>query len=358
MKIIDRYVLGHFIVVFLTALLAFIIIYVLIDLIENLDTYIDNRAPFATVLKYYLLYIPFMANLTVPIAVLLSCLFTIGSLARHSELVALKGSGVSLYRIFVPLYWLGLLISLLALLFGELVLPQANHRRMEVKQVEIKKLPQADQQRRKNVYLQDSPNRLIYVKEFDGQTRTALHVLVQEYDGEALVERIDARRMMWDGAVWVLQQAEVRSFSDEQEEFRPMAELRRPDFSFTPADLAQRPKDPEEMNIVELGAYIRHVQRLGGDARRWMADYHLKLAFPFANLIIVLFGTALASVRRRSGAAIGFGISLFICFVYYTVMEAGRAIGRSGDLPPVLSAWLGNGLFGCIGLVMLVKAKK
>lgn len=358
MKIIDRYVTGHFIFVVITALLAFIIIYVLIDLIENLDTFIDNQAPFGIVVKYYVLYIPFMTNLTIPIAVLLSCLFTIGQMVRHNELVALKASGVSLYRVLFPLFRLGLFISVLALFFGELVVPVANNRRAEVKQVEIKKRPPGDQRRRKRIYLQDSSNRLIYVKEYSGQTRSALGVLIQEYDGETLVERIDARKMMWIKHEWVLYNAEVRSFRGDREEFQTLRELKRPDFTFTPDDLAQRPKDPEEMNIVELKSYIHHIHRLGGDAQRWIADYHLKLAFPFANMIIVLFGTALASVRRRSGAAVGFGISLFICFVYYTVMEVGRAMGRSGDLDPILSAWLGNGLFGLIGLAMLIKAKK
>jgi lipopolysaccharide export system permease protein len=358
MNILDRYLTRYFIFVLVAALLAFIIIYVLIDLIENLDTFIDNQTPFSTVVKYYLLYIPFMANLTIPIAVLLSCLFTIGQMVRYNELVALKASGVSLYRVLFPLFRLGFLISLLALLFGELVVPVSNLRRAEVKQVEIKKNPPSDQQRRKNIYLQDSRNRLIYVKEFSGQTKTALSVLIQEYDGETLVERVDARNMMWKDNVWILHRAEIRSFKGDREEFRTVAEVPRPDFSFTPDDLVQRPKDPEEMNIVELKSYIRHVKRLGGDAQRWIADFHLKLAFPFTNIIIVLFGTALASVRRRSGAAVGFGISLFICFVYYTVMEVGRAMGRSGDLHPIVSAWIGNGLFGLIGLVMLVKARK
>ena len=358
MKIIDRYVTGHFLSVIITALLAFIIIYVLIDLIENLDTFIDNRAPLSLVVKYYLLYIPFMANLTIPIAVLLSCLFTIGQMVRHNELVALKSSGVSLYRVLFPLFRLGLMISVLALLFGELVVPVANHRRADVENVEIRKRPPDDQRRRKRIYLQDTSNRLIFVKEYDGQTKSAKNVLIQEYSGETLVERIDARKMMWIDGVWILYNAEIRSFSGDYEEFNTLRERQRPDFYFTPEDLAQRPKDPEEMNIVELKSYIRHVNRLGGDAQRWIADYHLKLAFPFANMIIVLFGAALASVRRRSGAAVGFGISLFICFVYYTVIEIGRAMGRSGDLDPVLSAWLGNGLFGLIGLAMLVKAKK
>lgn len=340
------------------ALVAFVVIYILIDLIENLDTFIDNKAPLITVVKYYLLYIPYMASLTLPIAVLLSSLFTVGQLVRHNELVTLKASGVSLYRVLLPLFRLGLFISVLALLFGELVVPVTNLRRAEVERGEIKRRPSKTLPRRKNIYLQDAPNRLVYIKEFASRTKSATGILIQEYEGKKLIERIDARTMIWENSAWVLKNAELRAFRGDQEEFETFTVLHRSDFTFTPEDLAQRPKDPEEMNIFELREYIDHVKRMGGDAQRWMADLHLKLSFPFTNLIIVLFGTALASVRRRSGAALGFGISLFICFVYYTVMEAGRALGRAGDLPPLAAAWIGNGLFGLIGLTILIRARK
>ena len=358
MRIIDRYVTTQFIVTLGAALIAFVIIYVLIDLIENLDTFIDNKAPFSIVVKYYFLYIPFMANLTLPVAVLLSCLFTIGHMVRYNESVALKASGVSLYRILLPLFRIGVLISVLALLFSELVVPSANNRRAYVERVEIKKRPSQDILRRSNIYLQDTPHRLIYIREYASRTRTATDVLIQEYDGDRLVDRIDARTMTWEDPIWILKEGEIRTFRDEEEQFEAFSVLRRSDFAFSPDDIAQRPKDPEEMNVLELRGYIDRIKRMGGDAQHWIADFHLKLSFPFTNLIIVLFGTALASVRRKSGAAIGFGISLFICFVYYTVMEAGRALGRAGDLPPLAAAWIGNGIFGIIGLSLLLKARK
>ncbi|UCE17648.1 MAG: LPS export ABC transporter permease LptG [Gemmatimonadota bacterium] len=358
MRIIDRYVTRQFVATLGAALIAFVVIYVLIDLIENLDTFIDNNTPLVLVVKYYLLYVPFMANLTLPVAVLLSCLFTIGQMVRHNESVALKASGVSLYRVLLPLFRIGIAISLFALLFSELVVPEANRRRAHVERVQIKKRPSQDILRRRDIYLQDTPRRLIYINEYASRTRTAKKVLIQVYDGDKLVERIDAGTMIWENSVWVLKQGERRTFEDDEEQFETFSLLRRSDFDFTPDDIAQRPKDPEEMNVLELRKYIGRVQRMGGDAQRWRADFHLKLSFPFTNMIIVLFGTALASVRRKSGAAVGFGISLFICFVYYTVMEAGRAFGRTGDLPPLAAAWIGNVIFGLIGVTLLVKARK
>jgi lipopolysaccharide export LptBFGC system permease protein LptF len=84
----------------------------------------------------------------------------------------------------------------------------------------------------------------------------------------------------------------------------------------------------------------------------------MKISFPFANFIIVLFGAPLASGRKRTGKALGFGLSLLICFVYYGFIKAGQVLGREAMLPPLLAAWIGNAIFGAMGIFFLVKARK
>lgn len=355
MRIVDRYVIKHFLLILIAALFAFVIIFLLVDLIENLDMFIDNKAPLMIVIKYYALYIPYMASLVLPVAVLLSCLFTIGQMVRHNELVALKASGVSLYRVLFPLFRLGILISVLALLFGEFVVPTANFRRTNVKSEEIKRGRSKGIDSVQNRVFQDkdSPNRHIYIKKLTIESGTATGILIQEFEGVSFEKIIGAERMVWKKNTWILQNVTIL-----KPEFKQLAELSRPDFAFTPQDIAQKSKDPEEMSILELRDHIEVVKNRSNDAQTWITEFHFKLSFPLANLIIVLFGTALASVQRKSGAAVGFGFSLFICFVYYAVMEASRAAGRAGDLAPLAAAWIGNGIFGLVGLSILVKARK
>ncbi len=361
MRIIDRYLARYFVFIVLAALAAFVILYILIDVIENLDTFIDNKAPFTTVVMYYLFYIPFMVNLTLPVAVLLSSLFTIGQMVRNNEVVCLQASGVSLYRVLSPLFVLAVLISLLSFLFAETVVPWANFHRAQVKQSEIKKAKSSAGQTWRDLALQDSPNRLIYIEEYASKTKVATGVLIQLDDGVRITRSINAKTMAWNGDMWVLSGVKTRIFNGEDgehEEFLETEQMDYRDLKVRPEDLTNKPKNPEEMNIIELKKYIKRKQQLGREVLEEKVELYSKQSFPFVHIIIVLFGTALASIQRRSGAAFNFGISLFICFVYYSVMRAGWALGRSGNLPPLLSAWIVHGVFGLMGLFILMKARK
>jgi len=358
MKIVDRYVGGKFLSAALFSVLAFLVIFVVVDIIERLDTFIDKNVPVLTVIRYYTLYAPYIVVLTLPVAMLMASLFSISSLSRHQELAAMKAAGLSLYRILLPLFVMALVVSVSCMLFGEFLVPYTNEQKGEIWKTQIKKRsPQADLIQR-NVYLQGSGGLIYYVGQYDARQQTGQDVLVQRYQDERLITRIDARQMAWEGNSWVFRDGLVRRFSAEEETLTAFKELRRPDLAERPQDFLKKRKDPEEMNYRELRTYIRRVERSGGETQRERVDLYLKIAFPFASFIIVLFGAPLASSPRRSGAAVSFGISLFICFIYFSFLRLGQALGYKGALTPVLSAWMGNIVFGAAGLFVLWKAKK
>ena len=92
--------------------------------------------------------------------------------------------------------------------------------------------------------------------------------------------------------------------------------------------------------------------------QKYLVELYLKVSFPLTNLIVVLIGTALAIRVRRGGLAISFGLAVFISFVYYAIIRTGQALGHSGTLPPFLAAWLGNIVFGVLGLELLRRARR
>lgn len=358
MKILDNYLGRQFSAALTFSLLAFLVIFVVVDLIEHLDTFIDKKAPLLLVVKYYLYFTPYIVLLTLPVAMLLASLFSISSLSRHNELTAMKSAGISLYRILLPLFRLALAVSLLSLLVGEVVVPYTNQRKAHIYSWQIKRRSQQPKLMRKNLYIQGTGGRIYYIREYDGQQQVGRGVVIQRYQGGRLITRIDAQKIIWEEQAWTLTNGLAREFVGGEEKAVPFERLRRPDLEETPQDLLRRQKDPEEMDYFELRDYIQRVRRSGGEVQREQVDLFLKIAFPFASLIIVLFGAPLASNPQRSGAAVSFGISLFICFIYYSFLRLGQALGHRGSLPPLLAAWLGNILFGLAGVVVLVKAKK
>jgi len=358
MNILDRYVGSKFLSAALFSVLAFLIIFVVVDIIERLDTFIDKDVPVLTLVQYYALYAPFIVILTLPVAMLLASLFSISSLSRHQELAAMKSAGLSLYRILLPLFMMAFLVSLSCMLFGEFLVPYTNELKGDIWDTQIKKRsPQADLVQR-DVFYQGGQGYWYYIREFDGRRQSGKNVLLQKYEQEHIVTSLIADEMVWSEGIWIFHDVIRRQFIGEKEDLTDTTELVLADLEERPEDFLKKQKDPDEMNYRELRRYIDRMERSGGDTQSERVDLYLKIAFPFASLIIVLFGAPLASSPRRSGAAVSFGISLFICFIYFSFLRMGQALGYKGALTPVLSAWMGNIVFGAAGLFVLWKARK
>jgi lipopolysaccharide export system permease protein len=128
--------------------------------------------------------------------------------------------------------------------------------------------------------------------------------------------------------------------------------------SLTPSDIEKKQRTPDEMDYNDLREFITNQERAGQDVARWLVEYHFKIAFPFASIIMVLFGVPFASSRPRTGAAIGFGIATAVTFVYLGFMKASQVFGYNGDLNPLLTAWLANLIFLVAGIANLVRVQK
>ena len=121
MKLIDKYIFGQFMVPFIYALFTFSLLFVIADLFDHLSDFIDARTPLLEVFRYYLFVMPSLLVYIVPISLLLGLLYSLWQLSRHSELTALRASGISFYRITVPI----LLVGIVASIFISIL--QVNH---------------------------------------------------------------------------------------------------------------------------------------------------------------------------------------------------------------------------------------
>ena len=139
MKILDRYLIKQYLQTILFGLLAFTMIFVVIDMMENLDDFLDQNVPTSLILQYYLVFIPEMIRLMTPIAILLASLFTAGKMANQNELTAIKASGISLYRFMTPFIITRCFISIFSVYFGGYLVPMANKQKIFIEQNSMKK---------------------------------------------------------------------------------------------------------------------------------------------------------------------------------------------------------------------------
>lgn len=358
MRLLDRYIAVRFLNVLLFALFAFIVLFVVVDAIDHMDKFIDRGMPKIMIAEYYYYYLPYIIILCMPVAMLLASLFSIGQLARYNELTAMKASGISLYRIVTPILVIAFLISIGMIFFGETILPTATTQKMLLEQAYLES-GQNVHRDKININFRDLENRRISIQYYNVSQKRARNVTIIEFDGDRLLRRIDAKFMQWEQDHWVLQEAyERKNFTATGEESQYFQQLPLQEMQFNPKDLEKVHKQPEEMSYGELKVFIAELEKNGGDKNRWMVDLYMKFSFPFANFIIVLFGAPLSATKRRGGAAMGFGISLAICFLYFGLVKTGQTMGHNGSFSPWLGAWLGNFVFACAGVFTLVKTRK
>ena len=405
---LDRYVTGRFFATLALALTALTVIFVLIHIMDHVDVYIDHDTPWSTVGRYYLLQMPYNTLLTLPMAVLIATIISIGEMGRHGELTAMKSSGLSLYRITLPLMVFGLALTVGVLFLGETIVPRLNEQSNEVYEEEILDQPADFEDFRGNFVYQNPEGytylvRSMFVNDSGGGSADQVEIQREMEDGTFV--RINAPQMSWEPGrgMWVLQNGELRVFpgdaaaadsatvdsadsmaadtarrvadasADTSAEAgaavttRPIDErmytfmiLRSPGLSDSPQELLVESKEPEEMGYEDLVRYIEDRERLGADTRQEMVDLHMKIAYPFANFVILIFGIALvgsASHASRQSGTVGFGLALFLTIIFWGFLRVGQGIGYGGGLPPVAAAWLANGIFGLVGLALLARAR-
>ena len=341
MRILDRYVLRQWLLVFFVVMFGFPLLVIVIDLTDKLDRYLMRGLTKAHVALAYLYGMPDTMFLVLPAAVLFATVFTVGAMGRYSELTAAKASGVSFHRLVRPIFIAAVASCILGIGLSELV-PIGAARKAELLG---EKAVRSTGSRVNFVYRADGG--WVYAVRTLEIAKREMNDLVMERVGTGLdyptivvtAERARYRRM----AGWTLQNGRVRfllgpglerSFDFHTLSARTLVE--------TPEDLLAEPKAPEEMRYAELGRYIDALARSGSDTRKLAVDRALKIAIPFTCIIIALFGAPLAVTSPRSGAAWGVAVSLATTFLFLLLMQLSRAVGGGGLLPPTFAAWLPN----------------
>ncbi|MBS4028399.1 MAG: LPS export ABC transporter permease LptG [Ignavibacteriales bacterium] len=361
MNILDRYILRQFFLTTVFALVAFVVIFVVVDMMENLDDFLDANVSAGMTSLYYIYFMPEIIKLMIPVAMLFSSMFTTGKLNTYSELTAMRVGGVSLYRFLFPLFIVAFFISAASVYFNGWIVPRANEKKLAIERKYLGK--SLSDEESSNLFFQVGRNRMCSLGHIDEVTRTANRVSIQDFwalDKTVLVQRFDAQTMVWNDTtkVWTMFEGAQRTFKGRNQTIEFFQRKEIAGLTFTPEDIRKKQKKPDEMNYDELGDFIAHQESLGNDVSRWRVDFYGKIAFPFAGVIVVLFGVPFSSVKRKSGLGVEFGIAVAVCFLYMVFLKVSQVFGYNGDISPLLTAWLANIIFFVLAVFNLIRVPK
>lgn len=360
MNTIDRHIIRRLFAGFFFFIGILIVFFIVLHYVEYIDDFMDRDATMRDVfLIYYPSYIPEIVKLTSPLAIFLSCVYLTGKLAQELQLIALQASGVSLYRLLWPYLVIGVLITGFMFWFNGWVVPHTNRTVLNFEQQYLKdSVGQTDVS---DIHRQNRPGQVVSVGHYDRTAQTAIRVSLQEFDQtDRLVSRIDATRMEWIDSlqVWRLRNATLRRFSNDGLVSHRNVNLLDTTLTVYPRDFARTERDVESMTIPAAQDFVDALQRSGADnIGRALVGYHVKFAYPFANLILVLIALPLASVRRRGGQAVQLTLGLLTAFVYLALQKLTEPFGYSGELSPIVTAWMPHVVFMGVAVVMLIRAR-
>lgn len=358
MTILDRYISKEFGKLFLLFCASFISLYLIVDFFGRIRMFLSNNASLYQIASYFLFTIPMITSLTIPAAVMLASLITFDLLSRHGEITAMKANGVSLYRASLPPIIISLIISFFAFLISEFITPYTNRKAEHIKYVEVQKREVPGVFMQNQIWYRGKKG-IYNFKIFDQKTDTlkgiTIYYLNQRF---ALPMRLDAERGEWRNGKWIFYNVLIARFPDGKSPSLYRTEESIIDLPERPSDFKAVQEDVKKMGYLGLKRYIKKIQSEGYDATRYLTDMHGKIAFALASIILTPIGISFSLRSEKSGGALqSMAAGIAIGFSYWIVRAYAMSIGYSGTVPPILSAWLANIIFGAAAVIMFVRVK-
>ena len=357
MKILNRYIAATYFKMLGLCLSSFVTIYLVIDFLEKINRFTRAHGKLHHILLFFLFKIPEIVSQVMPLGALMATLLTLGALSRNSEIIAMRGCGISLRKITAPILVIAFFLSLFTFFSNEVIVSNTSEEMKYIQSVLIEgKSPNAFF-RQNNIWYREK-NLIMLAKLFNPSIQTLEGVTLWQTDEEKRpVKRTEAEKCVWDGKSWILKGVVTRYISSGD---IAMA-IKEPD---TPVpldlrldDLKVLDKHADTIGFFKLKRYCENLRKSGFDPTRYKAQMHSKISLSFTSFIMAVLGIPFA-IRsgRSSGAAFGIGLSIIIGFAFFATNAMLLSFGQTGVLPPLISAWAANFIFAltAIWLTMTV----
>jgi LPS export ABC transporter permease LptG len=360
---LDRHVLGRYLLTLVGCVVSFFTLFAVYEFIQLLDD-IAQRGQKASVAGYLLFRIPWMLSQVLPMSCLMSCFLTFGVMSRFNEVTAVKASGTSIYRLSVPIIMVTLALSVLAYVNYDYLVPFANQRAMQIRDVIRGRSPRSYQVGDRR-WVFGSGGRLYNYRNyvppplpvlpaagagtFEGFSVYFLDPVTYEMKG-----RLYARSAVFQEGKWLLREGWSREFHPDGELFERFVE-KRIALAEGPTFFVKEWKTPEQMNFAELRRLVTDLRARGYDAQELMVDLYTKTSFPLVPLTLIIIGLPFCFRIGRKGSLYGVGIAILVAALYFLTFSATSALGGTGVMPAFLAAWAPNLIFAGTGAYLLLR---
>jgi LPS export ABC transporter permease LptG len=358
--ILDDYVLRDF-ALYLTMIAGtFVMLLLVFTLFELLGDILRNGVSVLTVGAYLLNVTPYFLYFPIaPLSMLLAVLVTFGLLQRSNEITAIKATGISLYRIVVPVLIAASVVAGVLFLSDQLYLPYTN-KRQDALRNRIKGKPAQTYLRPDRKWIFGQHSDIYYYQFFDPDRDVFGGISVYHFDPHTfqITHRISAERAHWSDPMgrWVYEQGWERGLNGSAiQNYHQFDVATFPALTEAPAYFKKEVKQSSEMSYEELRRYIHDLEQSGFDVVRLRVQLQKKIAYPLITLVMAILAVPFALSAGKRGAIAGVATAIGIGVVYWTISGLFEAMGNLSQLPPAVAAWSPDLVFGFIGGYLILR---
>lgn len=353
MRIIDRYILTEWLKIFLAAMLVTLGILILHDAYSDLPDLISYGASASQILWFYCLKLPAYIPVVLPISLLLSIIFALGSLHRNSEIIAMRAAGLTIFQISRSLWFAGILLAGALFVLDAHVVPKSVEAgRRDFESLKFAKEKQDKKTSKVGIIKHLSFNnrqqsRIWFMNDFVQSTNQAnlieVHILDELSREKSLVKAKEAYFDDTKNCWYFLNGIEV--FFDV-ETSSPLRTTRFDkkcfeDFNEDPNIMKLSIKKPKDLSMLEL----RQLTSSLGEKKE-MLPYAVQLqntlTSPFICIIVVAIAIPFSVAGVRTNPMVGVSKTVGLFFTYYVLINIFTAIGSKGYISPIMAAWIPN----------------
>ena len=356
MRILDRYVIRNFLQAYIYCIVGFLSIWLIFDVSDNISAFIDQRLGLVRVSKYYLTQFPQILIILLPVALLLALLFSLGRMSRANEIVSMLTAGISIPRMLLPLFLIGLLTVWASASLNYKLAPHADLAR--------KSFLSSDQQQRQSeiegqIFRNRTDNRTWYIQSFRPGQNSFDNVQILQQDGnDNIVTNFLANHAYYrpETHEWDLETLKIIWYDPAgnitHEEIKPSLTIKH--WSETPYRLGSANVRAEYLSVPELREYLRFNSDFPQTLLAPFKTYlQYRLALPWTCLVVILMAAPLGIGFSRRGVLSSVAASIILVFAMNFLTHLFLALGEGDRISSWAAAWTPNLIFAVIGLHLL-----
>lgn len=351
MKLLRKYVFGEMLQPFMLSLVLFTFIFIVGNLVKLADLLLNKGVAFTDIMVVVFLLMPKLFGIVLPTSLLMAILLTVGSLAQNNEIIAIRAGGISVGRVFLPIVLFAFLMSVVALILNDQVLPRAAHAyRTTIKEILIKR-PLAYLEAGR--LIKDFQDYIIFAQKIENNQMQGI-TIYQPQEGRPTRTIVAERgEIIADPLAKSLTLKLYNGSSDEPNEEDPkvLYKMDFKTFELPPiqlgGDIRNGTKKIKDMTLDELLLHMRELKRGTSPPNHkqltlFKTELHHKIAFSFSTFFFALVGIPLALITRRGEVIISFLMAMGVITIYYVLLVWASTLSKQGTMSPLLVMWIPN----------------